>query len=112
MTAKLEIMLSKGQNHITDHHERVNDFVNSVNVCTYEHLSFKQSFESGFELSMRSSLCLSLQLQEIFRKKNEKKGRKGDAEKSAQLVRKPVTEGEGVFCVRRGTFVDKIQLFS
>lgn len=28
-----------------------------------------------------------LQLQEIFRKKNEKKGRKGDAEKSAQLVR-------------------------
>lgn len=29
----------------------------------------------------------SAQLQEIFRKKNEKKGRKGDAEKSAQLVR-------------------------
>lgn len=27
------------------------------------------------------------QLQEIFRKKNEKKGRKGDVEKSAQLVR-------------------------
>lgn len=31
-----------------------------------------------------------MQLQEIFRKKNEKKGRKGDAEKSAQLVRKLV----------------------
>lgn len=29
-----------------------------------------------------------LQLQEIFRKKNEKKNRKGDAEKSAQLVRR------------------------
>lgn len=29
-----------------------------------------------------------LQLQEIFRKKNEKKSRKGDAEKSAQLVRR------------------------
>lgn len=28
------------------------------------------------------------QLQEIFRKKNEKKSRKGDAEKSAQLVRR------------------------
>ncbi len=82
-------MLSKGQylNHIIGQHERVNGF---VNVCAYEHLSFKQSFE----LSMRSSFFLSLQLQEIFRKKNEKKGRKGDAEKSAQLVRK---EDEGVF---------------
>lgn len=43
---------------------------------------------------MGASLFLSSQLQEIFRKKNEKKGRKGDAEKSAQLVRK---EDEGVF---------------
>lgn len=35
---------------------------------------------------MRS--LIMLQLQEIFRKKNEKKNRKGDAEKSAQLVRR------------------------
>ncbi|RXM35040.1 Calcium uptake protein 3, mitochondrial [Acipenser ruthenus] len=33
-----------------------------------------------------------LVLQEIFRKKNEKKGRKGDAEKSAQLVLKDTEE--------------------
>lgn len=48
-------------------------------------------------MSMRSSFCLLLQLQEIFRKKNEKKGRKGDAEKSAQLVRKLVTNDKEVF---------------
>lgn len=40
---------------------------------------------------LTSCLCMTLQLQEIFRKKNEKKGRRGDADKSAQLVRKPVT---------------------
>lgn len=79
----------------------MNDFVNSVNVCMYEHLSCKQSFEFGFELSVRSSFCLALQLQEIFRKKNEKKGRKGDAEKSAQLVRRTRV----CSCGRRGTFL-------
>lgn len=72
-----------------DQPERVNDLVNSGNVFTCEaKLRFKRDFRSGFESSVKSWSFLSLQLQEIFRKKNEKKGRKGDAEKSAQLVRK------------------------
>uniref|UniRef100_A0A3P8YP50 EF-hand domain-containing protein n=1 Tax=Esox lucius TaxID=8010 RepID=A0A3P8YP50_ESOLU len=40
-----------------------------------------------------------LVLQEIFRKKNEKKGRKGDVEKSAQLVR--TNEREGLSVLKR-----------
>lgn len=56
-----------------------------------------------------------LQLQEIFRKKNEKKGRKGDAEKSAQLVR-ILTCGSVTsfklkmkrFGLRFGTYIRKI----
>uniref|UniRef100_A0A8P4G5Y6 EF-hand domain-containing protein n=1 Tax=Dicentrarchus labrax TaxID=13489 RepID=A0A8P4G5Y6_DICLA len=42
-----------------------------------------------------------LVLQEIFRKKNEKKGRKGDAEKSAQLVRKLVLKKDSQEFVAR-----------
>lgn len=63
-------------------------WLGKLNECLY----------ASFDMSMRTSLCLVLQLQEIFRKKNEKKGRKGDAEKSAQLVRRT----RGCSCGRRG----------
>ncbi|KAI3352971.1 hypothetical protein L3Q82_019543 [Scortum barcoo] len=58
-------------------------------ILTKPHAGFKIAFNmfdaDGNQMVDKREFLV---LQEIFRKKNEKKGRKGDAEKSAQLVRK------------------------
>uniref|UniRef100_A0A673AL90 Mitochondrial calcium uptake family, member 3a n=1 Tax=Sphaeramia orbicularis TaxID=375764 RepID=A0A673AL90_9TELE len=57
-------------------------------ILTKPHAGFKIAFNmfdaDGNQMVDKREFLV---LQEIFRKKNEKKGRKGDAEKSAQLVR-------------------------
>uniref|UniRef100_A0A3B4EV38 Calcium uptake protein 3, mitochondrial-like n=1 Tax=Pundamilia nyererei TaxID=303518 RepID=A0A3B4EV38_9CICH len=66
-------------------------------ILTKPHAGFKIAFNmfdaDGNQMVDKREFLV---LQEIFRKKNEKKGRKGDAEKSAQLVRKMVTGCGGV----------------
>ncbi|XP_077426656.1 calcium uptake protein 3, mitochondrial isoform X3 [Vanacampus margaritifer] len=60
-----------------------------VCILTKPHAGFKIAFNmfdaDGNQMVDKREFLV---LQEIFRKKNEKKGRKGDAEKSAQLVLK------------------------
>uniref|UniRef100_A0A3Q3M6E2 EF-hand domain-containing protein n=1 Tax=Mastacembelus armatus TaxID=205130 RepID=A0A3Q3M6E2_9TELE len=60
---------------------------------THPHAGFKIAFNmfdaDGNQMVDKREFLV---LQEIFRKKNEKKGRKGDAEKSAQLVRKLIAQ--------------------
>ncbi|KAK3523095.1 hypothetical protein QTP86_014399 [Hemibagrus guttatus] len=68
-------------------------------ILTKPHAGFKIAFNmfdaDGNQMVDKQEFLV---LQEIFRKKNEKKGRKGDAEKSAQLVSKKESREE---CVAR-----------
>ncbi|XP_032386165.1 calcium uptake protein 3, mitochondrial isoform X11 [Etheostoma spectabile] len=54
-------------------------------ILTKPHAGFKIAFNMFDQTATGGCKREFLVLQEIFRKKNEKKGRKGDAEKSAQL---------------------------
>uniref|UniRef100_A0A8C9XH92 Mitochondrial calcium uptake family member 3 n=1 Tax=Sander lucioperca TaxID=283035 RepID=A0A8C9XH92_SANLU len=71
-------------------------------ILTKPHAGFKIAFNmfdaDGNQMVDKREFLV---LQEIFRKKNEKKGRKGDAEKSAQLVRKLVLKKDSQEFVAR-----------
>uniref|UniRef100_A0A8C6LE72 Mitochondrial calcium uptake family member 3 n=1 Tax=Nothobranchius furzeri TaxID=105023 RepID=A0A8C6LE72_NOTFU len=64
-------------------------------ILTKPHAGFKIAFNmfdaDGNQMVDKREFLV---LQEIFRKKNEKRGRKGDAEKSAQLVRELVIKDQ------------------
>uniref|UniRef100_A0A8C5G0W1 EF-hand domain-containing protein n=1 Tax=Gouania willdenowi TaxID=441366 RepID=A0A8C5G0W1_GOUWI len=71
-------------------------------ILTKPHAGFKIAFNmfdaDGNQMVDKREFMV---LQEIFRKKNEKKGRKGDAEKSAQLVRNLVLKKDSQEFVAR-----------
>uniref|UniRef100_A0A3B4YJM8 Mitochondrial calcium uptake family member 3 n=1 Tax=Seriola lalandi dorsalis TaxID=1841481 RepID=A0A3B4YJM8_SERLL len=71
-------------------------------ILTKPHAGFKIAFNmfdaDGNQMVDKREFMV---LQEIFRKKNEKKGRKGDAEKSAQLVRKLVTRDGTLYVLKK-----------